>query len=531
MSCSIRTQHRCYQDYALVLLVFLMVWATRKWQGSSLIISDGFYYVTIARNVVEGLGFTYDTIHTTNGFHWMWMLILLVVCSIGRFFVQLDSVQLIEGVFALNCFIWAWSALAFYRVLQLLRIEFCPKFMLLFLTAIVFIDPVLTQNAINGLETALFLLLLLLLNRAYIERRVWACALLFQLLVFTRIEGLAVLPILLYGFRHSFRASAFAALLIPFGAILTFVLNFIVDDSVLSSSSLAKAYWAARARGEFFWPLGLKEQAILVIKDAIYLPCSYLSNILFIFDNASLTNLAALAIVVVMIIAGSWRSAVHISLEELKISTAKILPFVFFCLVSYLVYKIYYFTPRSAAFKDIFPVTDYQSRYYFAPHLVLLLTAIHLTLLKCFRSYLPGFFSLLALTAFSWGVFIKAHSSGKATDSSSPACIPAPAALYAAGNDDGFAYYHRVPLVVLDGLVTGHRMENGWRYLDSMKSKTVESYISELRIQYIRLGSEKHLNFMAASSSNERLLAAGRVVSLCGMGQWLEVKRDSAHVS
>src|SRR5882672_9277037 len=43
---------------------------------------DTFYYLQIARNVAGGAGFTFDGIHRTNGFHPLWMFLLVPLFSI-----------------------------------------------------------------------------------------------------------------------------------------------------------------------------------------------------------------------------------------------------------------------------------------------------------------------------------------------------------------------------------------------------------------------------------------------------------------
>ena len=38
---------------------------------------DAYYYFKIASNITQGFGITFDTINPTNGFHPLWMLVLL----------------------------------------------------------------------------------------------------------------------------------------------------------------------------------------------------------------------------------------------------------------------------------------------------------------------------------------------------------------------------------------------------------------------------------------------------------------------
>jgi hypothetical protein len=56
---------------------------------------DAFYYFKIASNIATGHGSTFDTIHRTNGYHPLWMLVLVVISfvSTGKaFFILLQAV-------------------------------------------------------------------------------------------------------------------------------------------------------------------------------------------------------------------------------------------------------------------------------------------------------------------------------------------------------------------------------------------------------------------------------------------------------
>jgi len=43
---------------------------------------DAFYYAQIARNIVSGKGVTFDGLHETNGFHPLWLLLLLPIYAL-----------------------------------------------------------------------------------------------------------------------------------------------------------------------------------------------------------------------------------------------------------------------------------------------------------------------------------------------------------------------------------------------------------------------------------------------------------------
>src|SRR5262249_34904725 len=44
---------------------------------------DGFFYLTLARNLAHGLGATFDGLHPTNGYHPLWTLCLVPVIALA----------------------------------------------------------------------------------------------------------------------------------------------------------------------------------------------------------------------------------------------------------------------------------------------------------------------------------------------------------------------------------------------------------------------------------------------------------------
>jgi len=50
---------------------------------------DAFFYYQVARNVIEGHGFTFDGINLTNGYHPLWMLVCIAVFWLSRFHLLL----------------------------------------------------------------------------------------------------------------------------------------------------------------------------------------------------------------------------------------------------------------------------------------------------------------------------------------------------------------------------------------------------------------------------------------------------------
>ena len=112
---------------------------------------------------------------------------------------------------------------------------------------------------------------------------------------------------------------------------------------------------------------------------------------------------------------------------------------------------------------------DYQSIWYFVPMSLLAALVLHLILSLSGRTLLTRSALGICLVAMLWirAVSLLPQSSGFADSS---ACQPPPrAATYVAQNDDAFAYWYRLPIVLLDGLVTGRRLSDGVSYLSVLR--------------------------------------------------------------
>jgi len=68
------------------VIVCCAAWLVFRWSSHGavwLVYDDSFYYFTIARNIAHGLGSTFDQIHTTNGYHPLWLLICTIPYFLG----------------------------------------------------------------------------------------------------------------------------------------------------------------------------------------------------------------------------------------------------------------------------------------------------------------------------------------------------------------------------------------------------------------------------------------------------------------
>lgn len=72
---------------ALIYLILILIFATLL--PGNLMINfyhdDSFFYIKTANNIAKGLGSTFDGINPTNGYHPLWMLILVLVAKVHSF--------------------------------------------------------------------------------------------------------------------------------------------------------------------------------------------------------------------------------------------------------------------------------------------------------------------------------------------------------------------------------------------------------------------------------------------------------------
>ena len=126
-----------------------IAWAPVGWLLRMILGDDPFYYFTIARNVGRGYGFTFDTIAPTDGFHPLWMIVILPIFKLVQ-----DPVLAIHVVLTV-------SALCDVAALILLRglfrdLDVRPGVSLVLVTLYA-VSPILISSSgpMNGLETAL----------------------------------------------------------------------------------------------------------------------------------------------------------------------------------------------------------------------------------------------------------------------------------------------------------------------------------------------------------------------------------------
>jgi hypothetical protein len=116
------------------------------------IVDDASYYMTIARNVASGRGVTFDGLHPTNGFHPLWLLLLVPV-----FLLHTTPETAIRLVVLLQTILLSVAYLVFLNTQRRL---FSP--LAAASSGILFV-PLVFLPSINGMETAVLILMLVVL--------------------------------------------------------------------------------------------------------------------------------------------------------------------------------------------------------------------------------------------------------------------------------------------------------------------------------------------------------------------------------
>jgi hypothetical protein len=117
---------------------------------------DAFFYYQVARNVVEGHGFTFDGINLTNGYHPLWMLICIAVFWLSRFhlLLPLRVLILVSGLF---------NALTGIVLFRLLRRHLHPYAAVLGALVWMLLPTIFDTYTAKGLETPLSVFFIVLL--------------------------------------------------------------------------------------------------------------------------------------------------------------------------------------------------------------------------------------------------------------------------------------------------------------------------------------------------------------------------------
>jgi hypothetical protein len=137
-----------------------LVTTEQQWQFA-LYEDDAFYYLGVARSIAEGHGSTFTGLIETNGYHPLWMLLLVPLAALFD-----DPNKLLVGLALLQAALWALSVREALRIGRAVGCWACAAGAM----AVYGVLAVLTGRlAFNGMESALVLPLLLAVVRVGLE--------------------------------------------------------------------------------------------------------------------------------------------------------------------------------------------------------------------------------------------------------------------------------------------------------------------------------------------------------------------------
>ena len=107
---------------------------------------DAFYYFETAQHVVAGQGSTFDGVHAANGYHPLWLLLLLPVATAS------EPLLLVRSALVLGCLLSVLSTLILWKSMQ--RVN-PASWLPLLIAGLYFLAPRVIAASLNGLETSL----------------------------------------------------------------------------------------------------------------------------------------------------------------------------------------------------------------------------------------------------------------------------------------------------------------------------------------------------------------------------------------
>jgi hypothetical protein len=164
-----------------------------------LIVDDASYYFTTARNLAAGLGLTFDGIHRTNGFHPLWLLLLVPL-----FLAHGPPETMIRLVVLLQAVLLSAAYLVFWRTQSKSFSSRTAALTGIFFACFVFLPSV------NGMESALLVLLITMLHAygSYLAQKppAWpqaaALGILIGCVILTRLDMIFVALYLFFWFAN-----------------------------------------------------------------------------------------------------------------------------------------------------------------------------------------------------------------------------------------------------------------------------------------------------------------------------------------
>jgi len=162
---------------------------------------DAFYYLKTAQNWALGNGPTFDGVNLTNGFHPLWMIILLPIASIAK-----DPLMVLKIALSISAILSVATSL---MIIKLLRTILSETILICVVVGLYILNAQAVVSSLNGLETSLntFIFSVLIYQAVVGEKNMFSVSkkaflgLLMGLLLLARTDNIFfLLPIFLYDY-------------------------------------------------------------------------------------------------------------------------------------------------------------------------------------------------------------------------------------------------------------------------------------------------------------------------------------------
>jgi len=209
---------RYIYSYSIGLAIFIVSFCSIEYFPNALFEDDAYFYFQIAKNILDLGQSTFDGISTTNGYHPLWMAILVAV-GVPLKLAGVHSLSIYAGFFiAVSCLVW---------VSILLQLEGWA----------ILLGAILSLYCGLGMEAPLAALFLILIFDRMLNDK--PAAIWVYLLVATRVDMAMVLLPILFLTRIKDKGYIVLAALLAEGTIAIF--NFILTGHPYSISGLIKS--------------------------------------------------------------------------------------------------------------------------------------------------------------------------------------------------------------------------------------------------------------------------------------------------
>lgn len=153
---SVRRDSLSYAVIALgIVFQIILVVSPLDFLITNLLPDDAFYYFEIARNIANGSGSTFDGVNATNGYHPLWLLLLVPVYSL----MSVGGTMDLSPIYAALGIAVVLSAMTSIVLLQIVARVTESKYARAFALMLWCLNPFVIYETLNGLETALALFL------------------------------------------------------------------------------------------------------------------------------------------------------------------------------------------------------------------------------------------------------------------------------------------------------------------------------------------------------------------------------------